>query len=43
LEAQWAIEEKLGLEPKGDLRELFRGTIYDQTLKGVAPDRVSLK
>jgi NitT/TauT family transport system substrate-binding protein len=43
LEAQWAIEEKLAPEPKADLRQLLRGAIHDQTLKSIAPDRVSLK
>jgi NitT/TauT family transport system substrate-binding protein len=41
-EAEWAIESKLSPEPKGDLRKILRGAIYDVPLKKIAPDRVNL-
>ena len=41
-QAQWAIDNKLAPRPKGDLRELFRSVIHDETLKSINPSRVSL-
>ncbi|MDR1912328.1 MAG: ABC transporter substrate-binding protein [Helicobacteraceae bacterium] len=42
VEAQWAIESGLSPEPKGDLRKILRGAIYERPLKKIAADRVNL-
>jgi len=41
-EAEWAIEQGIAPPYDGDLRTLFRGAIYEDALKKLAPDRVTL-
>lgn len=41
-EANWAIEQGIAPPYDGDLRKLFRGAVYDDALKKLAPERVSL-
>ena len=41
-EAEWAIGEGIAPPYDGDLRQLFRGAVYEDALMKLAPDRVRL-
>ena len=41
-EADWAISNDLVPAPDGDVKEMLRGVVFDEPLKSVAPDRVSI-
>ncbi|MBM3571604.1 MAG: ABC transporter substrate-binding protein [Alphaproteobacteria bacterium] len=40
--AEWAIQVGIARKPSQDLRALFRGLIYDKTVRELRPDRVTL-